>query len=67
MGVRKKFKRDGNFFLERRLFGQNRKGPKAGSKISQNLDTCSKNDVILFSRKRFCALGLLGIEFAKIV
>jgi len=22
------------------------------------LDTCSKNDVISFSRKRFCALGL---------
>jgi len=27
------------------------------------LDTCPKNDVILFSRKRFCALGLgFGLE-----
>jgi len=30
-----------------------------------HLDTCPKNDVILFCRKRFCALGLglrLGLE-----
>jgi len=26
--------------------------------ISEQLDTCPKNDVISFSRKRFCALGL---------
>jgi len=31
------------------------------------LDTCPKNDVSLFSRKGFCALGLgLGLELAEI-
>jgi len=32
---------------------------------STDLHSCPKNDVILFSRKSFCALGLIRIEVGE--
>jgi len=48
-----------------------RRGGFGGHVISWYLGTCPKNDVIPFSRKRFCALGLEGelelrLELAEI-